>query len=50
LAKLDRMEEIYAGVGDTPETMKAELAAQKARLERLRAEKGDYVSPIELDS
>ena len=48
IAKLDRMEEIYATVDDTPETMKDEMAAQRTRLEALRARKGDYVSPFDL--
>ncbi len=45
LAKLDRMDEIYATVEDCPETMKKEMAAQRERLEKLRAEKGDHVKP-----
>jgi len=48
LAKLDRMDEIYSGVSDTPETMKREMAEQRRRLEKLRAEKGDLVSPLTL--
>ena len=48
LAKLDRMEEIYATVDDTPEAMKREMAAQRKRLENLRGVKGDYVSPLDL--
>ncbi|MBN1941748.1 MAG: phosphoenolpyruvate carboxykinase (GTP) [Phycisphaerae bacterium] len=48
LAKLDRMDKIFATVSDTPETMKAELKAQRERLEALKAAKGDYVSPLEL--
>ena len=49
LAKLDRMEEIYSTkVKDTPETMKAEMKAQRERLEALKAAKGDYVSPCDL--
>jgi phosphoenolpyruvate carboxykinase (GTP) len=48
LAKLDRMEEVFATVADTPETMKAEMKAQRERLEALRAAKGDYVSPLDL--
>ena len=42
------MEEIYATVDDTPETMKDEMADQRTRLEALRARKGDYVSPFDL--
>jgi phosphoenolpyruvate carboxykinase (GTP) len=49
IAKLDRMEEIYSTkVQDTPETMKAEMKAERERLETLRAAKGDYVSPFDL--
>ncbi len=48
LAKLDRMEKIYATVGDTPKVMKDEMAAQRQRLEALRAAKGDHISPFNL--
>ena len=48
LAKLDRMEEIYATVDDTPQAMKDEMAAQRERLNTLKAAKGDYVSPLDL--
>jgi phosphoenolpyruvate carboxykinase (GTP) len=48
LAKLGRMEEIYSKIDDTPETMRREMREQKARLEELRAQKGDYVSPLSL--
>jgi phosphoenolpyruvate carboxykinase (GTP) len=49
IAKIDRMEEIYSTkVQDTPETMKAEMKAERERLEALRAAKGDYVSPNDL--
>ena len=46
--KLDRMDAIYATIGDTPQEMRDETAAQRERLENLRAEKGDYVSPFDL--
>jgi phosphoenolpyruvate carboxykinase (GTP) len=49
IAKLDRMEEIYATVNDTPRAMKDELAAQRDRLTKLREAKGDFVSPLELE-
>jgi phosphoenolpyruvate carboxykinase (GTP) len=49
LAKLDRMEEIYATVADTPQVMKEEMAAQRDRLVKLRERKGEYVSPLELE-
>ena len=48
LAKLDRMEGIYATVEHTPQTMKDEMAAQRKRLEDLRAAKDDYISPRDL--
>lgn len=48
IAKLDRMDEIFATVSDTPEAMKVELKAQRERLEALKAEKGDYISPLDL--
>ncbi len=48
IAKLDRMDAIYATIEDTPEVMKQEMKAQRERLEALRAAKGDYVSPFDL--
>jgi phosphoenolpyruvate carboxykinase (GTP) len=46
LAKLDRIEKIYRqDVSDTPQIVLDLLAAQRGRLEELRAAKGDYVSP-----
>jgi len=48
LAKHDRMDEIYATVGDTPEAFKKEMAEQRERLEKLQAEKGDNISPFDL--
>jgi phosphoenolpyruvate carboxykinase (GTP) len=48
LAKLDRMEKLYATIEDTPRAMKDEMAAQRKRLEELRDAKGEYVSPFEL--
>ncbi len=48
LAKLARMEKIYATVSDTPPALTRELVAQKQRLEKLQAEKGDYISPLDL--
>ncbi|MBN2302267.1 MAG: phosphoenolpyruvate carboxykinase (GTP) [Lentisphaerae bacterium] len=48
LAKLDRMENIYAKIQDTPQTMKEEMAAQRKRLENLRGVKSDYISPFDL--
>ena len=48
LAKIGRMEVIYADVADTPQAMADELAAERKRLEALQAAKGDYVSPFDL--
>lgn len=49
LAKLDRMEDIFTNkVSDTPEIMKAEMKAQRERLEKLQAEKGEVVNPFDL--
>ena len=48
MAKLDRMKDIYATVEDTPQAMLDEMAAQRKRLEALRANKGDYISPQDL--
>jgi len=48
LAKLDRMKEIYATVGDTPAALMEEMAAQRTRLEALKADKGEYISPLDL--
>ena len=48
LAKLDRMDEIYATVAETPEEMTGQLASQRKLIEDLRAEKGDYISPFDL--
>lgn len=45
IAKLDRMEEIYATIDDCPQVMKDEMAAQRERLEAIKADKGEYVSP-----
>jgi len=48
LAKLDRIEAIYRGVADTPQIVFDALAAQRDRLQALQADKGDYVSPLDL--
>jgi phosphoenolpyruvate carboxykinase (GTP) len=48
LAKLDRMEDIYASVQEKPQAMTDEMAAQRQRLEDLKAAKGDYISPLDL--
>lgn len=46
--KLDRMEKIYSDISDTPQTMKDEMAAQRDRLEKMKAEKGEVISPFAL--
>ncbi len=49
LAKLERIEAVYRkDVPDAPAALHDALAAQRGRLETLRAAKGDYVSPLEL--
>jgi len=48
LAKHSRMQEIYATIDDTPQTWRDEMAAEKERLLKLQAEKGDYISPYDL--
>ena len=49
LAKLERIDRIYRqDVADTPPVVMEVLAAQRKRLEALRAAKGDYVSPLDL--
>jgi phosphoenolpyruvate carboxykinase (GTP) len=49
LAKLDRVGRIYRqDVADTPPVVQETLAAQRERLQALRAAKGDYVSPLDL--
>ncbi len=48
LSKHDRMDEIFASAEDLPETVPTELAAQRKRLEQLKDEKGEYISPFDL--
>ena len=49
LAKLQRVESIYRDdVEDTPQAVFDGIVAQRDRLEALQAEKGDYVSPLDL--
>ncbi len=49
LSKIDRVERIYhEDVTDTPQIVFEALAAQKQRLEKFQAQKGDYVSPFDL--
>ncbi len=48
IAKLDRMEKIYATIDDAPQEVADEMAAQRSRLEELRSAKGDYISPLDL--
>ncbi|GAI00873.1 unnamed protein product, partial [marine sediment metagenome] len=47
--KMERIAKIYqTKVPDTPDILFKVLAEQRERLEKLRRERGDYVSPIEL--
>jgi len=48
LAKLDRMDKIYAAIEEIPEEMKNQLVSQRKLVEDLRKEKGDYISPLDL--
>lgn len=49
LAKNERIAALYRkDVPDTPEVFYKVMAEQKVRLEKLRAAKGDYVSPFDL--
>ncbi len=49
LSKIDRIERIYReDVSDTPQIVFDTLEAQRKRLEQLRDEKGEYVSPEDL--
>ena len=48
LAKHARMQELFATIDDTPQAWKDEMAGEKTRLEKLQAEKGDYISPFDL--
>ncbi len=48
LAKLERIEKIYRDIEDAPEIVFETFAAQRKRLEAVQAEKGDYVSPMEM--
>jgi phosphoenolpyruvate carboxykinase (GTP) len=48
IAKLDRMEEIYSTVNDTPQAMKDEMASQRKRLEELKSKYGEKINPFDL--
>ena len=49
IEKMERIAKIYqTKVPDAPDILFRALAEQKERLEKLRKERGDYVSPIEL--
>lgn len=48
LAKHDRMDEIFSTVADTPKAYTREMQAQRQRLEKLQAAKGNYISPLDL--
>lgn len=50
IEKMERIAKIYqTKVPDTPDILFEVLAEQRERLEKLRKERGDYVSPVELD-
>ena len=48
LEKLDRLREHFGGMADLPAAVAETLAAQRRRLEALRAAKGNLVSPLDL--
>ncbi len=48
LAKIDRIEKIYREIADTPEIVFEALNIQRERVAKLKGEKGDYVSPLDL--
>ncbi len=48
LAKTERIEKVYRAEDEVPEVLFEQLAAQKTRLEELKASKGDCVSPFDL--
>ena len=48
LAKVDRIENIYRDIADAPPIVFDTLSAQRQRLLDLQADKGDYVSPLDL--
>jgi phosphoenolpyruvate carboxykinase (GTP) len=48
LAKLDRIEAVYRKIADTPKIVFETFDAQRKRLLALQADKGDYVSPMDL--
>jgi len=48
LAKTGRIEKVYRAEQEVPAVLFEQLAAQRERLEALKAAKGDYVSPFDL--
>ena len=46
LAKQARMKKIFSTIDDAPDIMEKELTEQTARLEKLKVNKGDYISPF----
>jgi phosphoenolpyruvate carboxykinase (GTP) len=48
LSKIERIEGHYRELGDVPRIFFTILEEQRARLEAVRAAKGDYVSPLDL--
>ncbi len=49
LAKLARIEKVYREIAGTPEVLFEVLDGQRSRLLELEAEKGSWVSPLELE-
>jgi len=50
IGKMERIAKIYrTKVPDVPDILFGALVEQKERLEKVRREKGDYVSPVEFD-
>jgi len=48
LVKIERVEGIYRDIAQTPKVLFETLAAQRDRFEKLRADKGGHVSPLDL--
>ena len=48
MAKLDRVEAVYRRIEDAPAIVFETFDAQRRRLEALKVDKGDYVSPLDL--
>ncbi len=48
LAKIDRIEKVYQSESEVPDAVFRTLEAQRARLNDLKASKGEFVSPLDL--